>query len=396
MDWHRLAFMIRVLLRPFGLATVVGPGEDRDVLVGWPDYPPAAAVHLPAEWLRSAFAAVSGLRELGLPRGRFGRVASSALAGKTGRPWVSDLAWDLALRLAQANPAWRPTRRFTVFLTHDVDRVHPFELLGLISRAGRAAKGVHGGDLRPGRSLRAWLTGAMKYCQLYDTTMRIEHEAGAVATYFFMSGPYSIGPGGARSGTGSRRLKELLGMVRQWGHRPGLHGCIHSLARQDYARQRKTFSEAAGQDITWHRNHYLVYSPEQSPRQLEQAGLEVDSSCAFHDLNGFRAGMAHPYPLWDLSCDRPTNVMEIPLVFMDVAAPDAEDIEKAWSELYGLLEQAEKVSGGVAVLFHVDHFIDSAYTLDRYAELLGWLTGRGANLAGELPPGRDYRAQEDI
>jgi hypothetical protein len=149
-------------------------------------------------------------------------------------------------------------------------------------------------------------------------------------------------------------------------------------------------------DITWHRNHYLVYSPQQSPMQLDEAGLKVDSSCAFHDVNGFRAGMAHPYPLWDFSRECSTGVMEIPLIFMDAAAPNDEDIDNTWAELHKRLEQAEKVSGSVAILFHVDRFTDSAHGLDRYAELLNWLTARGADLSGSLPAVQDYRAGEDV
>jgi peptidoglycan/xylan/chitin deacetylase (PgdA/CDA1 family) len=172
-------------------------------------------------------------------------------------------------------------------------------------------------------------------------------------------------------------------MVRRWGHCIGLHGCAHSLRRRDYGRQREALAHAAGGDVTGHRNHYLVFDAAQSPGLLATGGLRVDSSCGFHDANGFRAGVAHPYRLWDRQVGGPSTVTEIPLIFMDNAfrAP----LEAQWAQAYERIEQAAVVGGAIAILLHVDRFLENEGCLQRYAGLLDWLKARGVDLAGGMP-----------
>ena len=127
-----------------------------------------------------------------------------------------------------------------------------------------------------------------------------------------------------------------------------------------------------------------MYDPVKSPSLLAAGGILVDSTCAFSDANGFRAGMAHPYQLWDLQADQPTNVLEIPLVFMDDVRGRSEEAE--WDELYARLGMAASVAGEVAILFHVDYFVGNPDGISRYNELLNWLGRQGADLAAVPAP----------
>jgi hypothetical protein len=212
--------------------------------------------------------------------------------------------------------------------------------------------------------------------------MELERASGATATYFAMSGPYSLRRYGARSGANSARLRRVLDLARRLGHRVGLHGCAYSLRHQDYASQRRRLSEAFGEEITWHRSHYLVYDPRRSPVLLEAAGLRVDSTVASHQANGFRAGLAWPYRLWNWTEGRPSRVVELPMVFMDrvQARPD----EQEWEELYMLLDRVAGVGGTVAVNFHMDYFVGRPERLDAYRRLLQWLGERRARLSDDL------------
>jgi hypothetical protein len=132
-----------------------------------------------------------------------------------------------------------------------------------------------------------------------------------------------------------------------------------------------------------------VWDAQRSPSALARAGLAVDTTCGFHDAQGFRAGLAWPYRLWDAQADTPCEVVEIPLIFMD-AVGDVCD-ERTWAELYGLLERAQAVGGSVAVLCHVDCFLGHAAATERYRGLLAWLRQRGAVLNADCPrlPGID-------
>jgi len=369
-----------VLLGGLGLAVKcterTAPGDD--IQIGWSDRPEAADLSVKVEEVRQMFTVLSGERECRAPRDHLGRVSAASLDCDLSRPELSEWAWALAKRLAALSPHGHvPGPRLAVYLTHDVDRVRPLEPMGMGGMTGRALRGVLHGDVRPARAMLRWMRSARHFLDTYETLMRLEREAGATATYFVMSGPYSVRRYGARVGQG-RRLRRLLERIGQSGHRIGLHGCAYSLTRDDYGRQRAALAERTGHPVTWHRNHYLVYDPARSPAMLEAAGFAVDSTCGFHDTNGFRAGVAWPYPLWDWQQDRRSSVMEIPLIFMDGACPGGPDAE--WGQLYERLERAEVVAGTVAVLFHADYFVGRPERIARYEGLLTWLGNRSAVL----------------
>ncbi len=378
-------YVIRTMLRPFGLVAEFRSGNQRNVFeLSWPGGSPGCVVRVGLDRLRLAFDTVSGLRESQAARGHLGRVSREALAVDCRRPVVSEWALELVESLAALSDGWRPGRqRLTVYLTHDVDVVHPLTPVQMAGYGFRSLTGLLRGRLAPARDLWHHVANAGRFWETYETFMRMEQQAGAKATYFFMTGPYSFRHFGAHGGRPINRLRQLLRMAGRYGHRIGLHGSIDALALRRYGHERRELSATAGREVTWHRNHYLVWDAARSPAALAEAGLEVDSTCGFHDNQGFRAGLAWPYRLWDLEADGPADVMEIPLVFMDAV----EDVssEKTWSQLYKRLDRVAAVGGAVAVLCHVDLFIANAPATEHYRRMLTWLGERAAVLDADCP-----------
>jgi len=394
-DLSALQYVLQTLLRPIGMELTfqTGEGPGNCAKLSWPGSQ-AEAVDVPLGDLRRAFAAVSGQREASATKDQLGRVSAAALGLDCSQPIWSQYALDLAGKLAALNPQWSmPKRQLTVQLTHDVDRVHPLDPMSLLGRFVRSARGLCRGDAATARDTIKWLANALHFVDTYRRIMDLERQAGAVGTYFFMSGPYSFRRYGSRGGK-SKRLARLTQIVSEYGHRVGLHGCIYSLDRDDYARQRDSLSRSAGLEVAWHRNHYLVWDAVKSPAALASGGLCVDTTCGFHDANAFRAGLAWPYELWNSQTNQPSGVMEIPLVFMD--ATGDLSCEETWAQLYSRLESALSVGGHVAVLFHVGYFVGYPQRVARYAELLTWLKERGAVLgaAEQLGPAAPRTSNE--
>lgn len=382
-DERRLRYVLEAMLKPLGLNPEfeVRDDSERSVQLSWPGRQ-AGHVDVGLSRLRDAFEVISGRRETNVPRDHFGRVSAAALGGDYSRPVLSEWACELADSLAAMNPEWcRPHRQLTVYLTHDVDIVHPLSPVSLAGPIVRALRGAFRLNLLPAKELASWMARPKRFWQTYEYFMQMEQQAGVRATYFFMAGPYNLRRFGAHGGRPIRRLRSMTHMASQCGHRIGLHGCTYSLARDNYASQRQELSLVADRETTWHRNHYLVWDAMRSPAVLTKAGIDVDSTCGFHDANGFRAGIAWPYELWDLQADRPSGVIEIPLIFMD-AAGDLSS-ERTWAELYERLESAAAVGGRMAVLFHVDLFVGHPERVKCYRDLLTWLGKRRAVLAAE-------------
>ena len=387
-DRHRLIYTVECLFRPFGLlfSWLDNKSIHDQIQLSWAHQTPSQPVELKLEKVREAFDWISGRLELMMPKNGLRRVNETKLDRDYCRPWFSEWAWELAEALARLNPSWQlPSRNLTVYLTHDVDRVNPLDPVGLLRRLIVSTRGIPQNITSRIGDLFRWIRNSHQFLYAFRSIMQMEHETGAIATYFLMSGPYSFRKTGSRTGNClmNKRLAKLVKLADQYGHRIGLHGCAYSLEQLDYRRQREALSRATGHEITWHRNHYLVWDPEVSPRVLKEAGLRVDSTLGFNTTQAFRTGLAWAHELWDLEADAPSGMIEIPMVFMDAAGIIIQQ-GSTWDGLYAQLERSSAVGGEVAINFHLEYFVGHPHVTHGYKGLLDWLRSRGANLSGDI------------
>jgi hypothetical protein len=272
--------------------------------------------------------------------------------------------------------------RFRVHITHDVDRVHALEPVGVLGRAVRALRATvrldRAGVLRELRFLRNGLALA----RTYRSVMRLEAACKVNATYFFMSGPYSVARHGSRVGRGAR-LRRLVRLALRYGHRVGLHASYDAFQRGTVGNERVMLARACGERIERQRSHYLQWDHGSAVTALRAGGIRIDSTLGYRGRNGFRTGLAWSYPLPDSLRAEGPAIIEIPLVYMDaargVSAPDA------WQELAAVLDATRSVSGEVAILFHIDYFLEDPSLMGRFRTLLQHLRTNGAVLDGECP-----------
>lgn len=387
-DGHELAYAAENLLRPFGFVfewRTDGPDSSQVRLsVDSGDQP---GVMLDVERLRGAFERISGQAEQNLPKDGLGRVQEAGLERRDYGLDLSEWGLEICHALNQGiSGQWGAERSLTVHLTHDVDRVHPLDPMGLVRRLVVPTRGVPNTFASKARDFLRWVSVSGQFPAIIERIMAAEHQSGARATYFCMSGPYSFRRTGSRTGNcqKSRRFAQIVTMAEHFGHRIGLHGCAYSLERKDYMRQREALSRAVGREVTWHRNHYLVWDAQQSPKLLRESGFNIDSTVGFNSFQGFRAGLAWPYELWDFDQDRPAGIMEIPMVFMDAAGTIIQP-GKTWDDLYQILLQVESLGGEVAVNFHPEYFVGQPEVMDRYTSFLDWLQNRSAGLRSFEP-----------
>jgi hypothetical protein len=115
-----------------------------------------------------------------------------------------------------------------------------------------------------------------------------------------------------------------------------------------------------GAEVAGQRYHYLRVDPHANLALLPALGLRYDSSLGFSDAVGFRAGIAQPFRPWDVENDRPLDLVEIPLVAMDVTLGESRYLglsaREAEGPLLALLDQAAEHGGGFALLWHTDRF----------------------------------------
>ncbi len=76
------------------------------------------------------------------------------------------------------------------------------------------------------------------------------------------------------------------------------------------------------------RQHYLRFTIGKSLNIWEEMGLQYDSSLGYAEEEGFRCGTSHPYKLYDFEKDEEGQLIEIPLIVMDVTLKNYKKILK--------------------------------------------------------------------
>ncbi|MBV8193146.1 MAG: polysaccharide biosynthesis C-terminal domain-containing protein [Alphaproteobacteria bacterium] len=177
----------------------------------------------------------------------------------------------------------------------------------------------------------------------------VEHDLGYRSILYLLNG--TGGRFGARSGLAA--VRKLLDRVpASW--EIGIHynyDTFHHPGR--FASQKAQIETLTGSPVVAGRAHYLRFDPRKSPAFLAERGICLDESIGWSSQNGYKAGIAAPFrPLNEATGTR-LEVIELPLVFMDVNVVEGEDGHQSFKELFGHLQ---KVGGVISVLFHPGTF----------------------------------------
>jgi peptidoglycan/xylan/chitin deacetylase (PgdA/CDA1 family) len=101
----------------------------------------------------------------------------------------------------------------------------------------------------------------------------------------------------------------------------GLHPAIHVKdAASGFEAARAWLESRLGHSVAGLRHHYWALDwrdPTATHRRHQRAGFRYDSSIAWRDRAGFRAGTALPYHPFDPVAGRALDLLEIPCVLMD-------------------------------------------------------------------------------
>lgn len=163
----------------------------------------------------------------------------------------------------------------------------------------------------------------------------------------------------------------------------GLHG-IDAWHDADFAFQEKDrLTTVLHTPCTGTRTHWLCNN-EQTPKILDEAGFEYDSSFGYNETIGFRAGTSQVFqPL------QARQLLEIPLIIQDVALfyPTSLNLHKkeAARRCEEILAHPRKNGGVLTILWHMRSIAPERLWGDFYKRLLDTFTNDGAwfGTAGE-------------
>ena len=197
-----------------------------------------------------------------------------------------------------------------------------------------------------------------------------------LSTFFLI--PFKGKPGLAPDGTenswraspyGIGEIHEEMKKATGQGSELAVHG-IDAWHDADAGREEmRQLSSLTGKKSTGIRMHWLYFSAD-SPRTLELAGFDYDSTWGYNDAVGYRAGTSQPF--CPMTCER---LMELPMSIMDSALFSSGRMnlgpEKAAQLCSRIVANARHFGGTVVINWHERSLAPERLWGRFYRELVG-------------------------
>lgn len=302
---------------------------------------------------------------------RFPATASLAYsAGFLDRPvvdeWV-ELLWG-AMQAIWPGLA-RKKRIPQVAVSCDVDHPYSSYVLTLPATARKVAS-----DLLRRRSVTAALRSVANAVasrngsyhldpnNTFDWIMTVNESAGNTVTFNFLAGCTDPEMDGFYS-IDEPRVRALIRSIHERGHRIGLHGSYGTYMSPELQRlEVLRFQEAMREEgiataVVSNRQHYLRWNPRETARNLEEAGISVDSTLGYADRPGFRCGTCHEFQMFDLIERRPLRLTQSPLLVMEDTVLAKEYLAMGHTDgalelMRAIKERAFAMRGSFTLLWH--------------------------------------------
>ena len=292
--------------------------------------------------------------------GRFLATQSVALKHKfLHRPIVDEYGLALQQVMQVLLPGWRPPeRKLHVMLSHDVDEVgFPRNITNSLGHTVKRHK--------PLATLRDLLGPAFGLRpSLLEAVLRIAELSschGMSSALYWKHSPQSEWDSGYD--LFMKPVHEVVSGLKNEGVELGVHPGYYTF--DDPYRlgdEVQHIREVIDERRVGGRQHFLRWHPR-TWHHWETWGLAYDSTVGFSDRIGFRAGTCVPYRPWSLELNREIDLLEIPLLAMDVTL--AYYMRLAPQESVALLLQCAercRIVGGVfTLLWHNRSLLDPNY-----------------------------------
>ncbi len=237
---------------------------------------------------------------------------------------------------------------FAVCLTHDVDDIYPPLSHSLLSSV-HCLKNL---NFEGSVSQLLWKLRGKEHSPYLNLSeiMDLEASYGAKSSFYFIAAEADP----IRFRYNLEDIGHSIGEVSDRGWESGLHGGYYSYDNPEAIKSEKKRLEAVlGKKVKGFRNHYLRFKTPDSWEILANSGFKYDSTFGYSKSVGFRNGMCHPFRPYNLKEGREIEILEIPLVIMDVALfANSKSFEEAWEYTKNLIDTTARLNGVITLLWH--------------------------------------------
>ncbi len=250
--------------------------------------------------------------------------------------------------------------------THDIDLLYRFQ------SPWQAFKSITGRDLILEHSWKATVQSLREYRQWRSDSRQDPYitailelirqsEAQHLSSVFFFKAQHSGEPDSTYD-IQDPNVRYCIERIQEADMKVGLHGSYRSYDNSElFAVEKARLEKIAGALITNSRQHYLRFAPN-TLDVWQKAGITDDYTLCYAEQPGFRCGTCHPYPLYDLTHDCATDIIEHPLIVMDGSLLDYlhANIDESNDIINRLRARCEAVEGDFILLWH-NHLLSRNY-----------------------------------
>ncbi len=276
------------------------------------------------------------------------------------QPLAQQWALHLLELLAQRFPTFQyeqPAFRFQP--TFDVDMAWAYRYKSPWRQAAAVLRDVLAGDRQALRQRKDVLSNKVE--DPFFTFADIEewHRDPASDPIFF----FHLGDYGRFDKNISHRHPMLRTLVQRLAaaHRTGLHPSWRAAENSAVLKQEvRRYEEITGHSPLRSRQHFLRMELPRTYRELLDAGIREDYTMGYAEAPGFRAGMAMPFPWYDLEAEQRTELILYPFTVMDVTLKEYLQLspEQGLHHALQLLAAVRAAGGTFCTLWHNSSFSD--------------------------------------
>jgi len=249
--------------------------------------------------------------------GRFPGARSTAYRGGFLRMPVVDIwARHLASELVKYYPVITIRHNeYKSLLTVDVDQPFAYRSRGFLRSMGGIVKGLSGTGAKPSERIR---TMAGKMDDPYDSFAYIEEQVklhDCESLFFFPTGDQ-----GEYDHNPPWKDRDYAAIIKKYDTLAGtgLHPSYRSSGRPRVLKmETDRYRHLTGHGAECARQHWLLLHMPETYQSYENAGIRSDYTMGYADEPGFRAGIARPFPFYDISREKTTGLTIVPFQVMD-------------------------------------------------------------------------------
>jgi hypothetical protein len=212
----------------------------------------------------------------------------------------------------------------------------------------------------------------------YDFIREIHKRVGLNPLYFVLFANYGRNDNNITlSGNTFRQLLRSLDDSGNVGIHPSLTSGKHPKVLHSEIRG---LSKILGHEIGISRQHFLKVTFPGSYHNLIRYGITDDYSLGYASNPGFRAGIADPFPFFDLISNRSEPLMLHPVILMDVTLRDYFKLSPEEAIVLGrsFVDTVKEVKGEFVSVWHNESFEETGRWKEWrkvYEDLLSYTSG---------------------